>query len=283
MYSNEFDTNNRINNDFVGDNGTFYEEPDKYLLFSQKIRNFFTSKAFLVAAIAMTVSAVGNVIYGAIPIFVILFAIGMLLAYSTAKRETPLKEIRFLKGTVKVYYILTIVGIVFLLVVAVILIAFGPAIISMGDTFDTAMKSELTALDIDLDDLKMFGLSEADIAILADAFVETGLSMIFGILFIVMGVVFIIAAVFSILINELIFHKLKKQLTLTVEALENHKEAELKLGGIKTAFLVFGVFEGISAFFALATLNIFSLCATGGIAVAYFALYSALANMIDRK
>ncbi len=254
---------------------------DKGKNFADKIKAIFSSKAFFVATVAYTVMAGASVIAGSIDVFAILFTIGMWMVHSVAKRETPLKEIKFLSGVLKAYYIVTIIGIVIMIIAATLFLVFAPNVMTLDAEIDNAIESLLSGNDdpyvniymeigeADLDDFKemraeineYFGITLADFL---------------GIIMIVLAVIFIIAAVVMIIFNELMVHKLSRQFTSTSEALILNNETELRLGGVRACFIILGVLTAISAVSILTSADLILAASEGAYAVAYFALASVL-------
>ncbi len=246
-------------------------------LFAEKIKKIFSSSAFLTATVAYTVLAGVSVIVGNINVFAVLFAVGMWLAYTAAKTEVPTRGIKFISGTLKAYYIVMIIAIVFLIIAGVICIAFGPKVMDLGTELDAMLENAQDVysdiyIEIGGEELREF----EDFRSMLGRFTGITFSAFIGIAMIVIGVVLIICAVVSILINEFFVKRLNVQLKNTIEALEVNGETELKLGGIKTWFVVLGVLSAISAVSVLFTFDVFLIAGEAAGAVACFALGSAL-------
>ncbi len=250
--------------------------------FAEKIKKLFSSNAFLTATIAYTVLAGASVVMGTIDVFTILFAIGMWLSYTAAKTEVPISGMKFLSGTLKAYYIVSIVAAVCLLIAGVLCIAVGPHVMDLGSEFDVLIENaEDSYSDLYM---RIGGEDFADF----DDFNEmrrwieknTGLtfSAFIGIVMIAIGVIFIISTVVVIIVNEFFVKKLRGQLKNTVDALKVNGAAELNLGGIRAWFIVLGVFASISAASVLLTFDLFLIAGEAAGAVAYFALASALSD-----
>ena len=281
MDQNEFNVTETASsltvNDTQYDGFDMPPEEDKGIRFAHKLRAIFSSKAFLVATIAYTVMAGIALISSGIDLFAILFTIGMWTVYAAAKKETPLKEMKFLSGVLKAYYILTIIGIVFLVIAAVILIAFAPMVMDLGPEIDNAFNEIENGsyvnsfMEIDEETLEIMG----DMHELVYETLHMTYAAFFGVAMIVFGVVFIISAIISVIINELFVHKLMKQFKIANDAASAHTDAELKLGGIRVWFILLGVFTSISALPMLASPNLFLALVEVAHAIAYFALASA--------
>ncbi len=285
MDSNGF--NNDFGNGQTNENNEFFSNeqyeapqiPDKGAIFAEKIRGMFTSSAYLTATIAYTVMAGVSFILGSLDIFAILFTIGMWLAYSAASKATPLKEMKFLSGVLKAYYIVTVIGIVLMIISGVLCIVCGPLVMNMenevlealkqieteaGELFYIAIGNEVTYFTVDelvAKAFELFGLT---------------LSAALGIILIILGVVLIIAAVIMILLNEFFIHKLGKQFTKAIDAIVMHTDAEISLNGVRAFAIILGVLTAISAVSTFVAFDIIMAISEGAYAVAYFALASAM-------
>ncbi len=262
----------------VDDFDTSYAE-NKGKRFADRIKVIFSSKAFFTAVIAYTVVAGASLIAGSVDIFAILFAIGMWMAYSMAKRETPFKEMKFLSGVLKAYYIVAIIGIVCMFIAATLCIVFAPNVM----TLDTEIDAGLDALENGNGDsyvnfyMELDGETLEELDEIRGEIKDLGMSIadFLGIIMIVLGVVLIIGAVVTIIINELFVRKLRKQLENSIDAIASNSEAELSLRGIKIWFIVIGVLTAVSAAPMLAEDLILAANEVAS-AVACFALASAL-------
>lgn len=278
MNSNEF--NNTFDTQQIYESGQT-PAPDKGAIFAEKIRAIFASKAFLTATIAYTVMAVALLRWGTIDVFAILFTVGMWLAYTSASKSGfPLKDMKFLSGVVKAYYIVSIIGIVCLVILGIILIATGPSVMKAESEIQNIIQAMDQNIVVDwsafaVDEEVIFS-SFADLANYISTTFKMNISTFLGIFMIIFGVIFIISAVISILINEFFIHKLGKQMKKTVAALELGTDTELKLGGIKAWFIVIGVFSALSAVSVFTTFDILLFASEGASAVACFALAEAL-------
>ena len=268
------------NTDFFS-NGAYDEPtvPDKGAIFAEKIRAMFRSNAYLTATIAYTVMASASLIWGNLDVFAVLFTVGMWIAYTAAAKGAPLKEMKFLSGVLKAYYILTIVGIVCMIVSGVICMICGPMVINyekevldalkiietdFGGSFYFTWGSEVTyftAEELAAKVFELFGLT---------------LSTALGIILIIIGVVLVISAVVLILMNEFFVHKLSKQFVKAIAALTLNTDAELCFKTIRVFATVLGVLTAISAASAIASFDMIFLASEGAYAVAYFAIASAL-------
>ena len=273
-------------NDFnLNDNQSAYAEgfdnptEDKGKKFADKIKGIFSSKAFFVATVAYTVMAGASVIAGSIDVFAILFTIGMWMVHSVAKRETPLKEIKFLSGVLKAYYIVAIIGIVCMFVAAALCIVFAPNVM----TLDNEIDAELDAIRNGSGDsyinlyMELDGDTLEELDEVREEIAELGVSIadFLGIIMIVLGVVLIVSAIVSIIINELFIKKLRKQLDNSTDAIAANSEAELSLKGLRVWFIVIGVLAAISAPSLLAE-DLILAAGEVASAVACFALASVL-------
>lgn len=255
--------------------------PSKGEIFAEKIRSTFASKAFLTATIAFTVVAGASLILGTIDVFTVLFTIGMWLAYTSASKSGfPLKDMKFLSGVVKAYYIVAIIGIVCLLISGVLLIAIGPSVMKaegevreMIDVIDQNLVFDWSSVVVE-EGVTISSLG--GFLLYVSTTLEMSVATFIGMFMVVLGVILIVSAVISILVNEFFIHKLSKQMKKTVAALELGTDTELKLGGIRGWFIVIGVFSAISALSVLTAFDIFLLASEGASAVAFFALAEAL-------
>ena len=263
-FNNGFDNEQtNVNNEFFSNEQ--YEAPsvpDKGAIFAEKIKAMFRSTAYLTATIAYTVMASASLIWGNLDVFAVLFTVGMWMAYSAAAKETPLKEMKFLSGVLKAYYILTVVGIVCLIVSGVICIVCGPLVMNMeseiveafklieaeaGESFYIAIGDEVTYFTVEelaAKAFELFGLT---------------LSAAFGIILIILGVVLIIAAVIMILLNEFFIHKLSKQFKKAIDAIMMNTDTELCLNGVRTFATILGVLTAISAASAIVSFDMIFL------------------------
>ncbi|MBQ1226316.1 MAG: hypothetical protein IIX75_04430 [Clostridia bacterium] len=250
-------------------------------IFAEKIRAIFASKAFLTATIAFTVMAGASLILGTLDVFAILFTVGMWLAYTSASKSGfPLKDMKFLSGVVKAYYIVSIIGIVCLVISGIILIATGPSVMKaegevreMIDVIDQNFAFNWSSVAVE-EGVTISSLG--GFLLYVSTKLEMSVATFIGIFMVVLGVILIVSAVISILINEFFIHKLGKQMKKTVAALELGTDTELKLGGIKAWFIVIGVFSALSAVSVFTTFDILLFASEGASAVACFALAEAL-------
>ncbi|MBE6608316.1 MAG: hypothetical protein E7633_07155 [Ruminococcaceae bacterium] len=292
MDSNGF--NNGFENEQKNENSEFFSNdsfeavvPDKGMIFAEKIRKMFASSAFLTATIAFTVVTGATLVWGSVDIFSLLFTIGMWLAYTTASKGTaPLKDMRFLSGVLKAYYVITVIGIVFLIIAGVILFMVGPAIMNMETEVFDAVKALEENIGLNLHytigDETVYFTAEELSSLAAEMFGLT-LSNAVGIICVIFGVIFIISAAVSIFINEFFIHKLSKQFKKAIAALEIGSDTELSLNGVRVWFIVIGVFAIISTVSMLATFDIIMIASQGASAVAYFALASAIKGKEDTQ
>ncbi|MBQ2251701.1 MAG: hypothetical protein II329_01910 [Clostridia bacterium] len=278
MDSNEF--NNTFDTQQTYESGQT-PAPDKGAIFAEKIRAIFASKAFLTATIAFTVMAGASLILGTLDVFAILFTVGMWLAYTSASKSGfPLKDMKFLSGVVKAYYIVSIIGIVCLVISGIILIATGPSVMKaegevreMIDVIDQNFAFNWSSVAVE-EGVTISSLG--GFLLYVSTKLEMSVATFIGIFMVVLGVILIVSAVISILINEFFIHKLGKQMKKTVAALELGTDTELKLGGIKAWFIVIGVFSALSAVSVFTTFDILLFASEGASAVACFALAEAL-------
>ncbi len=279
MDSNEFN-----NNEFYSEQTSeSYEEiaPSKGAIFAEKIRAMFASKAFLTATIAYTVMAGASLIWGSIDVFAVLFTIGMWLAYTSASKSNfPLKDMKFLSGVLKAYYIVAIIGIVCLIVSGIILIVMGPSIMKAESEIQNIIQTLDQNVVVNWSSFAIDG--EATFSSFADAanYISTTLEMnvatFIGMFMVIFGVIFIISAVVMIIINEFFINKLRKQMKKAIDALASGTDAELRLGGIRGWFITIGVFAAISALSVLTSFDPLLLASEGASAVACFAIAEAL-------
>lgn len=274
---------NGFNNEF--DRDQTYESyeapvPDKGAVFAEKIKAIFASKSFLTATIAYTVVAGASVIWGTVDVFAILFTIGMWLAYASAsKSSSPLKDMKFLSGVLKAYYIVSIIGIVCLIVAGIIMIFVGPSVMKMENQIMEAIKAMDQVAELDLGSIVVNGNSYSSLEELFNFIsqsLEIKIATFIGIVIVSLGVFFIIAAVISIIINELFIHKLRKQLEKAIDALASGTDTELRLSGIRGWFVTIGVFAAISALSILTSFDPLLLASEGASAVACFAIADAI-------
>ena len=285
MNSNEF--NNSFDSQQTGE---FYEAPvpDKGAVFAEKIRALFASKAFLTATIAYTVMAGAALIWGTLDVFSILFTIGMWLAYTSASKAMhPLKDMKFLSGVVKAYYIVSIIGIVFLILAGVLLIISGPSVANaeseVQNIIDTVDRNFVFNWNSVVVDEEVTISSLGGFLLYVSSMLEMSVAKFLGTFMVIMGIVFIFAAVISILINEFFIHKLSKQMKRAVTALELGTDTELKLGGIRVWFIVIGVLSAISTLSVLTSFDLIMLAMEGASAVSCFAIAAALKEKEDTQ
>lgn len=243
---------------------------------SKKLRAVFTSNAFLTATIAFTVVAALSLMIGSLDIFATLFAIGMWLAYSASKSASPKSAVKFLSGTVKAYYIVNIIGIVCLIVSGVLLIAVAPSVFELKD----GIYDILNTASEGYSNLFM-AVSGEDIEIVKaiDSWVAENvgveLALFFGAVMIILGVVFIISAALTLVINIFFVKNLSKILIGCTSALENESECEINLSSIRAWLIVLGVFSAVSAVSSLLGAGIFAAASGGATATACIALSKA--------
>ena len=286
LKGNHIMDSNGFNNTFdTWQTNESYETPtlDKGAVFAQKIRGIFASSAFLTATIAYTVMTGSALIIGTTNIFSILFTIGMWLAYTSAgKPTTPLKEIKFLSGVLKAYYIVSIIGIVFLVIAGVLLVIAGPSVMKAESEIQGVVQEIDKNLAFDWGTVTAYeGVafsSLGDFLNYLSTTIGVSIAMFFGIIMIVMGVIFIFWAVISVLVNEFFIHNLIKQMKKATAALELGTDTELKLKAVRVWFIVIGAFSAVSALSLFAAFDFIMLASDGASAVACFALASALSE-----
>ena len=242
--------------------------------FEKKIRKMLSSNAFLTATIAQTVAASISVIIHSLDVFSILFTIGMWLIYVAAKKEAPIKGMRFVSGTLKAYYIVEIIGIVMLIIAGVSLLVVSPALFKMDDNYINDILREVLG---ELESTELFFYSPDTIMSAINNNMGISVPALIRIVIVALGIVFIIIAVCSIIVNELFVRRFNKQISSASDALAIGESTELKLSGIRGWLIFFGVMASISAvsgFFSF--YSIFSVASSAASATSMFALSTAL-------
>jgi hypothetical protein len=253
------------------------EQMSKGAEFENKIRKMLSSGTFLTATIAQTVIASVSVLLRSVNVFAVLFAIGMWMAYAVAKEASPIKGVKFLSGTLKAYYIVEIVAIVMLLVAGIIFLAVSPKIFSASEA-DLERAIVEAVDDEDVSDLIALALGQEytaeSVLNMIEENIPMSVSTFFGIIFVVIGAMFVVASVISFIINQFFVKKLKNFVRGVSCGLAEKRDTPLDFSGLRGWFIFFGVVASISAvseFFNY--FSIFSVASSAASAVMMFALW----------
>ncbi len=259
------DNMNNTDNQFVSEENAAPAETAT----SKKIKAVVTSRPFFVSTVAFTALAALSLITSGLDLFATLFAIGMWLAVTAAKSATPTKEIKFLSGTVKAYYIVNIVAIVGLVIGGIAFILAAPAAMEAKDLL-------YEALGEFKEEFPLF--AEEYTKLIYDLEIWTGenlgmaLSVFIGLAMIVMGIVFIVSAVITFIINTFFVKKLSRRLKECTMALEEGRESREDLFALKNWFTVIGIIHAVLGGITFVSGDITSALISAAAATAYIAL-----------
>lgn len=222
----------------------------------------------------MTVLAAASLLTGALNLFATLFTIGMWLAYSTSKKATPIKEMKFLAGSAKAYYIVELVAIICLAVAGIILIFSAPSVMA-----NEAIVNE--AFEEVLDEIEIFGREYEEMfrefEFWAAENLEITLAMFVGVVMIALGISFLLSAAISLVINILFIRKLANRLKECSQALEERREYDDSIFRLKGWFMTFGIINAVIGGLTLLSGNVFAAVGSVAGAVAYIALAKSFA------
>lgn len=236
---------------------------------AKKTKAVVTSRAFYVSTIAFTALAALSLITSGLDLFATLFAIGMWLVVTTAKTATPTKEIKFLSGTVKAYYIVNIIAIVGLVIGGIALILSAPTVMKENDLIHAAIEEFKAEFPLFSDEYTKLIY---DLEVWAGEYLGMALSVFVGLVMIVMGIVFIISAVVTFIINALFVKKLSRRLKECVTALEEGRESSEDVFALKNWFIVIGIIQAVLGGLTLVDGNVTSALISAAAATAYIAL-----------
>lgn len=221
------------------------------------IHELFSAKNFFVATILMTVAAGAGLVGGGMPVFPILLAIAMWMAYSANKKgnvmgyATPLK---FFSGiaTAEVVVNWVLVGI---MGVCGLILALAGSL--LGSAFN-----EYSHYIGDFSDLYEMGIMD-----------ELG-----GVVIVVMGVLFILIAAGVAVFNALVVKNMQKCAKSVLLTFQTGVNQIVKFTFTRKWLIVIAVIQGISALSSLGA-DILAFASEGAAVAAYILIYLLLGDM----
>lgn len=250
-----------------------YTPPEsKNELFKQKLLGMVKDELFMVLCILQTVSVGASVLYGGMNVISILFTIFMWLVWSRARNGIlDVGSMRRISGAVYATYVVSWVICGLLGVSAVIMLALSATI----DSYVSDIYSALAEIGVSY-------LYDELIDIIREAGITTN---IFGFVFIVLGVVMIIAAVAIALVNIFGTRKLHRFAKSLYIGAGSEDPVVVSANGAATWMLICGIFNGLSALSSLADISnsVMLLASQGCAATTYIIGYVIVKKHITSK
>ncbi len=217
-----------------------------------RYNSIFADDLFFIACICVTVAAAVPILFGSFNVLSILFAVFLWLTYASAKKnELNVKMLNYTSGCVLAQKIVGWVGVGMFGLLAVIL--FFAAVIGTGVSSAGFMYEIMDELPSQL-----YALTSG---------------FAFSVVCVIGIFVALFAAVVCALINLFIITPLHKLSKAFYDSAVTGCEQLPDIGRAGTLCLIMGIIDGISALSMLASLEIGSFVASGGLAAAYILIY----------
>lgn len=237
-----------------------YTPPEsKTELFKAKLLGMVKDELFMVLCILETISVGAGILGGSFNLFGILFTIFMWLVWSRARSGLlDVASMRRISGTVYATYVIE-------WVVCGLLAVCGFAMFAISSTIDSYVNeiySTLAEFDIAY-------LYDELIAILREAGITTN---IFSILFIILGIVMVVAAIAIAIVNVFGTRKLHRFAKSLYIGAESEDPVVVSANGAAIWMLICGIFNGLSALGSIGDISMIVSATSGACSAAVYIL-----------